>query len=472
MNGFQKIETTLIWSLRIFLCLYPLHVVYRLRKLTYIDGLEDGAPDDHEWYAWREHALPLGIAFSIYSILGRLMSQNFPKYRKVYFILAGALALALLLSTNAVMLFLTHIMFFYIIIRVERRSLMWIYALFMIYTINFKFEIQKDFFVISPQVADIVRFSLLMVYIRCIDYSSSVMEERQENNLTDFLHYMFYLPLFLNGPLMTYKDFQQQNFEIDKFNGKTKESRISEIAKNVITCTTYAACLELFMNHLYTPKVIHQTDLLSTQTGLEALSIAWVHVQLFCIKYIIFFRFSGLFAKIDGFTPPGPPKCVSMTSTFMEMWRTFDRGLYQFLQHCIYYPMGGSKKGLVRQISASFLCFGFVAYWHGATELLFTWGVVNWVGIVLESMAKILVKRFGSEESIRNSVRLRSVILTVPILALIFSNFLFLTGIDTAVQLLTQIFTSWKDIFIVTISLYIVNRSIFDVENYQSRKNF
>ena len=157
----------------------------------------------------------------------------------------------------------------------------------------------------------------------------------------------------------------------------------------MITCIAYAACIELFMKYVYTPKVIHQTDLLPKQTGLEALLIAWVHVQLFCIKYIIFFRFSGLFAKIDGYAPPGAPKCVSMTSTFVDMWRTFDRGLYRFLQHCIYYPMGGSRKGLVRQLMASFLCFGFVAFWHGATELLFLWGVVNWIGVVIESLAMI-----------------------------------------------------------------------------------
>ncbi len=51
----------------------------------------------------------------------------------------------------------------------------------------------------------------------------------------------------------------------------------------------------------------------------------------------------------------------------------------------IYIPLGGSQYGFLWQCVASFSCFSFVYYWHGAEGYLFTWTALNFVGITLES---------------------------------------------------------------------------------------
>ena len=58
----------------------------------------------------------------------------------------------------------------------------------------------------------------------------------------------------------------------------------------------------------------------------------------------------------------------------------------------IYFPLGGSRKGLPRQILSSMLTFAYVYYWHGADRFLMYWAISQWLGVFLEAMAGKLLK--------------------------------------------------------------------------------
>ena len=60
--------------------------------------------------------------------------------------------------------------------------------------------------------------------------------------------------------------------------------------------------------------------------------------------------------------------------------------MYMFGRH-IYVPVGGSRQGLLRQSVASCLCFVFVYVYHGSTKGILIWTVLNFLGILLESVA-------------------------------------------------------------------------------------
>ena len=54
-------------------------------------------------------------------------------------------------------------------------------------------------------------------------------------------------------------------------------------------------------------------------------------------------------------------------------------------------PMGGSRKGVIRQIAGSFLTFAFIWLWHGGLVHNLWWFIPNWLGVVVESMAGIVL---------------------------------------------------------------------------------
>ena len=53
----------------------------------------------------------------------------------------------------------------------------------------------------------------------------------------------------------------------------------------------------------------------------------------------------------------------------------------------IYIPMGGSRKGVIRQLTGSFLSFAFIWQWHGGHLYALWWFIPNWLGVVVESAA-------------------------------------------------------------------------------------
>ena len=55
--------------------------------------------------------------------------------------------------------------------------------------------------------------------------------------------------------------------------------------------------------------------------------------------------------------------------------------------------MGGSRKGVIRQLTGSFLSFAFIWQWHGGHLYALWWFIPNWLGVVVESAAgKVLAQ--------------------------------------------------------------------------------
>ena len=69
-----------------------------------------------------------------------------------------------------------------------------------------------------------------------------------------------------------------------------------------------------------------------------------------------------------------------------------------FFDRHIYIALGGSHNGVLVQTFASFCCFAYVAYWHGAEEFLFMWTGINFLGVMCEIAGPKFMKRTGVKE--------------------------------------------------------------------------
>ena len=63
--------------------------------------------------------------------------------------------------------------------------------------------------------------------------------------------------------------------------------------------------------------------------------------------------------------------------------------IFSLYRH-IYFPLGGSRYGTVRQLIATMICYIFVFVWHGLTLSLFIWAALNFLDIVIEAIAKLV----------------------------------------------------------------------------------
>ena len=67
-----------------------------------------------------------------------------------------------------------------------------------------------------------------------------------------------------------------------------------------------------------------------------------------------------------------------------EFWRRWHISLGRWFTDYVYIPLGGSRKGKLRQAAAVLLVFALSGLWHGADLRFLVWGLVHGLGVALE----------------------------------------------------------------------------------------
>ena len=125
---------------------------------------------------------------------------------------------------------------------------------------------------------------------------------------------------------------------------------------------------------------------------LDALTVteSWCVILGYTLQ--LYFDFSGYcdiatgFARCMGIHLPrnfdSPYRAVSLN----QFWKRWHMTLTTFLRECVYFPLGGNRKGLARtylNLCAVFLVSGL---WHGAGWTFLIWGLLHGVIMVVERM--------------------------------------------------------------------------------------
>lgn len=63
----------------------------------------------------------------------------------------------------------------------------------------------------------------------------------------------------------------------------------------------------------------------------SAAGLGYTLGQFFMTKYLVLYGLPSALAKLDYIEAPPPPKCVGRIHLYSQMWRDFDRGLYNFM---------------------------------------------------------------------------------------------------------------------------------------------
>lgn len=73
------------------------------------------------------------------------------------------------------------------------------------------------------------------------------------------------------------------------------------------------------------PGIVRHLDIWS------AAGLGYTLGQFFMTKYLVLYGLPSSLAKLDHIDSPPPPKCVGRIHLYSQMWRDFDRGLYNFM---------------------------------------------------------------------------------------------------------------------------------------------
>lgn len=201
----------------------------------------------------------------------------------------------------------------------------------------------------------------------------------------DFLSYAFYIlyfPKIMQGPIAFPKEIIDQTRDIDKL--KFDSDR-------------YARGIILFIIGL--SKKVLMADTISlivsyTYTQAYYLDTLCVVIAGIATALNIYFDFSGYCDMADGISRMlGIELPLNFNSPFkassvQELWQRWHITLSRFLTRYVYFPLGGSRVGVVRTVFNILLIFFISGLWHGAGWNYVVWGLVNGVLVIFDHFHK------------------------------------------------------------------------------------
>lgn len=122
-----------------------------------------------------------------------------------------------------------------------------------------------------------------------------------------------------------------------------------------------------------------------------------------------------------------------------DFWRRWHISLSGWLTDYIYIPMGGSRKGILRQTAAVMTVFLISGLWHGANLTFVLWGALHGAGMILT----ILWIRRARTDGPNRFFRELSICLTFTIVTLLWILFR-AESLNHAQMLYGRLFSGWN----------------------------
>lgn len=218
--------------------------------------------------------------------------------------------------------------------------------------------------------------------LQAISYLADIYKGtlQAETNLLYFSLYISFFPRFLSGPIERAGDFLPQIREVRKIPSY-------EMLKRASVITLWGYFEKLVVADHASMIVTEIFDTYQTQHGY----ILIVGAVLYAIQlYADFDGYSNIalgIAALFGFQITKNFRRPYFAVSISEFWHRWHISLSNWLRDYIYIPLGGNRKGKIRQYLNLLITFGISGIWHGSGMKYLVWGMLH---AFYQIMGKIL----------------------------------------------------------------------------------
>ncbi len=200
-------------------------------------------------------------------------------------------------------------------------------------------------------------------------------------SLLDCGLYLSFFPKVISGPIVPWKDFQPQiagrRTDLEDLRAGV-ERIILGFAKKLILADMFGAC-------------IAEIDGAAASSGADA-PTAWLAVLLYMLQ--IYYDFAGYsdvalgLGRLFGFRFRENFNFPYRSRSVTEFWRRWHISLGSWFREYVYFPLGGSRRGLRRTLWNLAVVFALTGVWHGAGWNYILWGGINGACVLLERLVR------------------------------------------------------------------------------------
>ena len=207
-------------------------------------------------------------------------------------------------------------------------------------------------------------------------------------NFAEVLLYVSFFPQITSGPIARFPEFLPQLRErTHSFERAAKGARrmIAGLGKKLLIASLCAKIADAAF---------------SLSTGALDARLGWLGAIAYTIQ--IYFDFSGYsdmaigLGEVFGFSTPENFDYPYISASITEFWRRWHISLSTWFKDFIYIPLGGNRKGKIRQALNKAAVFLVCGLWHGAGLNFILWGAWHGLLSILETLKIINTKKIGS----------------------------------------------------------------------------
>lgn len=108
-------------------------------------------------------------------------------------------------------------------------------------------------------------------------------------------------------------------------------------------------------------------------------------------------------ARVMGFSLMQNFRQPYFAVSIRDFWRRWHISLTSWFTDYLYIPLGGNRKGVVRQYINIIIVFGISGLWHGASWHFVAWGLLHAVYQIVGNLKNHIRKRMGRKNDIQES---------------------------------------------------------------------
>ena len=206
-------------------------------------------------------------------------------------------------------------------------------------------------------------------------YTKKVTANRR---FSDIALYISFFPQLIAGPIVRYHDIQKH------------------LRKRIVTAPLFFDGASRFVVGLSKKIIIGDQLSILANTAFTyspneiPFPFSWIFMVIWAVH--VYFDFSGYsdmaigMGKMFGFTFPENFNYPYISKSIQEFWRRWHISLSTWLRDYLYFPLGGSKKGISRTYVNLFMVFVLCGLWHGAAWNFIIFGVFQGAIMVVERM--------------------------------------------------------------------------------------
>ena len=204
------------------------------------------------------------------------------------------------------------------------------------------------------------------------------MDTGAQHNIAAFGAYVTLYPQLIAGPIVRYKDVDDQltnrTHSLELF-AEGVRTFIAGMGKKILLANTAGALWE---------------TLKATPTDSRTVAGAWLGIILYTFQ--IYFDFSGYsdmaigLGKMIGFRFLENFNYPYISTSITDFWRRWHISLSTWFREYVYIPLGGNRRGKGRQIFNLLVVWFLTGFWHGASWNYILWGLYYFVLLMIEKL--------------------------------------------------------------------------------------